>query len=187
MRVDMKTLRITSGTAKNKKLVVPDVPGIRPVQEVVKLAMFSIMGDLVEEARVLDLYAGSGNLGLEALSRGAKWCDFVDEQWNAKQAIITNIRNCGFEEKSEVFHSDAVKFVGNTSNKYDIVFVDPFYEDTSHKFLVKLLGEVLKNDGVIFFLHGEQLNIDNIIKDSELRLADERKYGMSFMSVLRKK
>ena len=178
-------LRISGGTAKNKKLKVPDIEGIRPVQEIVKLAIFSIIGDGIMDSACLDLYAGSGNLGLEALSRGAKWCDFVDEQWTAKKIITDNIHNCGFEDKSEVHLSDAVKYVANTSNRYDIVFVDPFYETSSHKFLVKNLDETLIEGGYIFFLHGEKLNIQKLIEETNLVLESQRKYGKSRVSVLR--
>jgi len=178
-------LRITSGTAKNKRLKVPEIQGIRPVQEIVKLAIFSIIGEKVDDARCLDLFAGSGNLGLEALSRGALWCDLVDEQWNARMSIQENIKNCGFEEKAEAHMSDAVKFVANTSDKYDIIFVDPFYEDSAHKFLVKNLGEILEKDGLIFFLHGEKLDIENLLQDSNLKIDDQRKYGKTRMSILK--
>lgn len=177
-------LRITSGTAKNKKIIVPEVEGIRPVQEIVKLAIFSILGDRVEEARVLDLFAGSGNLGLEALSRGAAWCDFVDSQWIAKQVIMKNIKNMGFDDRSEVHLSESVKFVGNTSNKYDVIFVDPFYEDLSQKFLVKNLEEVLNPDGTVIFLHGEKLDMNKLIDDTKLEILSERKFGKSFLTVL---
>jgi 16S rRNA (guanine(966)-N(2))-methyltransferase RsmD len=166
-------LRITSGTAKNKNILAPDIPNFKAVQEVVKLAIFSILGDKVNEAVCLDLYAGSGNMGLEALSRGASWCDFVDENWESKQAVLKNIKNMGFEEKAEFHFSDTVKYVGNTSKKYDIIFADPFYETISHKFLVKSLGEILNKDGIIFFMHGDNLKMDKMAEGTELKIIDE--------------
>ncbi len=178
-------LRITSGTVKNKRLEVPEVPGIRAVQEVAKLAIFSILAENVEDAQVLDLYAGSGNLGLEALSRGAAWCDFVDESWNAKQSIIKNIQSCGFEDKAEAHLSDAVKYVGNTDKKYDVIFVDPFYDDTSHRFLLKNIEEILNPDGTVFFMHGANLDIAKMLEDRTLSLISQRKYGKSLLSVLK--
>ncbi len=177
-------IRITSGTAKNKKLIVPDVPGIRAVQEVVKLAIFSILGEKVDDAMVLDLFAGSGNLGLEALSRGAQWCDFVDDNYNARQAITKNIKSCGFEDKSEVFFSDAVKYVANTDKKYTIIFADPFYDDLSHKFLMKNLEEILNPGGTIIFLHGDKLKIEKLTEGTNLKIIDERKYGKSILNFI---
>jgi 16S rRNA (guanine966-N2)-methyltransferase len=178
-------IRVTTGKAKNKRLTVPEVPGIRAVQEVVKLAIFAILGEKVENSRCLDIYAGSGNLGIEALSRGAAWCDFVDENWDAKQAIIGNIENCGFLEQAEVHHSDSVKYAANTSEKYDLIFSDPFYEDTSHIFLMKNLEEILNKEGRIIFLHGKNLDMNKIIKDTKLEIETERRYGSTILTILK--
>jgi len=181
-------LRITTGKAKNRKLKSPNVEGYRGVQEVVKQAVFSILGEKVENAVCLDLFAGSGNVGLEALSRGAKHCDFVDEAPQAIKSIEENIVKCGFEMDTEaqVIRSNAVKFAANTEKKYDIIFLDPFYEDTSHIFLMKNLEEILNNDGTIIFFHGEQLDINKVLKDTQLKVIDERKFGRSYFSILSK-
>ncbi len=157
------------------------------MQEITKLAIFSILGEKVLNAACLDLYAGSGNMGLEALSRGANWCDFIDNNWNAKQAIEKNIKFCGFEEKAETHLSEAVKFVANTENKYDVVFCDPFYDDLNHKFLIKNMGEVLNTDGYIFFLHSDKLNMENLLTETSLVMESQRKYGKTLLSILRLK
>ena len=177
-------LRITSGIVKNKKLNTPNIEGFRAVQEVAKLAIFAILGEKVADAECLDLFAGSGNLGLEALSRGASWCDFVDENYEARKTLFENIKKCGFEDKSEVHLMEAVKYVGNTSKKYDVIFVDPFYKDTSHKFLVKNLAEIIKSDGVIFFLHGNELDMTLLTQSTPLQILSQRRYGKSSLSVL---
>jgi 16S rRNA (guanine966-N2)-methyltransferase len=180
------TIRITSGTAKNKKLTAPEIEGFRSVQEVVKLAIFSIVGEGIENKRCLDLYSGSGNLGLEALSRGAGFCDFVDENWEAKQAILKNIKNCGFEEKAEVHLSDAVKYVANTSNIYYIIFVDPFYQNTHHRFLFKNLEEILEDKGLIFFLHGGNIDVEQILRGTNLISNKQRRFGKSHVDIVSK-
>ena len=177
-------IRITTGTAKNKKLKVPYVEGIRSVQEVSKLAIFAILEEKVLGANCLDLYAGSGNLGIEALSRGAKWCDFVDEHPKAVQAVLDNLKNCGFEDKAEVIRKDAIKYVANTEKKYDLIFVDPFYDNTSHIFLFENLEEILNPDGSIIFLHGLDFDLEKNISKTKLQLVTQRKFGKSLFSVL---
>lgn len=182
----MGILRITTGKAKNRKLKSPNIEGYRGVQEIVKQAVFSILGEKIQDKVCLDLFAGSGNVGLEALSRGAKHCDFVDEASQAIQAIEENIFKCSFELEAEVIRSSAVKFAANTDRKYDIIFLDPFYHDTSHIFLMKNLEEILNDKGIIIFFHGEQLDIKKILKDTELKVIDERRFGKSYFSILEK-
>lgn len=180
-------LRITTGIAKNKRLNTPNIEGYRGVQEIVKQAVFSIIGEDIQNKVCLDLFAGSGNVGLEALSRGAASCDFVDEHPNAVRVIEENALKCGFNEQQvQIIRNSAVKFVGNTENKYDIIFLDPFYHDTSHVFLMKNIEEILNEEGTVVFFHGEQLEINKIIKDTELKVVDTRKFGKSYVSILQK-
>lgn len=178
-------LRITTGTAKNRRLNTPNIEGYRGVQEIVKQAVFSILGEEIKNKACLDLFAGSGNVGLEALSRGAASCDFVDEHPEAVRVIEENAIKCGFDENQvQIIRNHAVKFVGNTENKYDIIFLDPFYHDTSHIFLMKNIEEILNKNGTVVFFHGEQLDINKIIKDTELKVVDTRKFGKSFFTIL---
>lgn len=184
-------LRISSGSAKNRRLKVPDIEGMRAVQEKARHSIFSSIGTRLENSTCLDLFSGSGVMGIEALSRGAKSCDFVDENPMAVRTIIENLKNCGFDdEKSsdniafDVYRSQSVKFIANNDKKYDFIFVDPFYEDHSHKFLIKNLGEVLNNNGLVFFLHGKDLNINGMLEGSNLKLESERRFGKSFISIL---
>ncbi len=179
-------LRVSSGTAKNKGLKVPNIEGFRAIQEVMKQSVFSIIGENIEDSECLDLYAGSGNMGIEALSRGAGHCTFVDENYEAIRAIKENIQNCGFEEKSTVIRSDSTKFAANTDQKFDLIFVDPYYTDTAHAFLLKNLGEILNDDGTVFFFHGENLELGRITNEAGLKIVDERKFGKSIFSTIKK-
>jgi len=178
-------IRITTGTAKNKRLKAPDIEGFRAVQEVAKSSVFSILGEKILGAVCLDLFAGSGNMGLEALSRGAEWCDFVDENYFSSKAIEENVVNCGFLEKSEVIRKESAKYVVNTEKTYDIVFLDPFYDDTTHKFLVSNLKHILNEGGVVVFFHGENLDMNTLTEDSGLNIMEERKFGKSFFTILK--
>jgi 16S rRNA (guanine966-N2)-methyltransferase len=177
-------IRITSGTLKNKQLKTPEIEGYRAVQEKAKLALFSILGDRVVDATCLDLFAGSGNLGIEALSRGATWCDFVDSNKISKETIDVNVFDCGLLEKAQVSGKDVVKFVIKTEKTYDIIFLDPFYKETAYIFLVKNLEKILKKDGVIAFFHGQNLDIKVLTKGTGLKIIDERRFGESFLTIL---
>ena len=180
-------LRITTGKAKNRKLKVPKIKGYRGVQEISKMSLFSILGEKVQNSVCLDLFAGSGNLGIEALSRGAGWCDFVDENPASISAINENLAKCGFESNFEVIRQDAVKFAANTMRNYDIIFADPFYKDTSHRFLVKNMEMILKDNGIICFFHGENLDIESLINGTNLQIIDKRQFGFSIFSLLKRK
>jgi len=183
-KVKKPEIRITTGIAKNKKLKAPSIEGFRAVQEVAKSSVFSILGDKVLESMCLDLFSGSGNMGLEALSRGAEWCDFVDSNYFSCEAIRENIVNCGFLEKAEVIRKEAAKYVVNTEKTYDIIFLDPFYDDTNHKFLVSNLENILNKDGLIVFFHGENLDLKSLIEGAGLNIMEERKFGKSFFTIL---
>lgn len=177
-------IRITTGIAKNKRLKAPSIEGFRAVQEIAKSSLFSILGEKIENAVCLDLFAGSGNMGLEALSRGADWCDFVDDNYFSSEAIKENILNCGFLEKSEVFRKESSKFVVNAPKKYDVIFLDPFYDDVSQRHLISNLGSILNDDGVAIFFHGENLDIEKLISGTELKIMEERKFGKSIFTIL---
>ena len=177
-------LRITTGKAKNKKLKTPNIPEFQAVQEVAKLAIFSILGEKVHGAECLDLFAGSGNMGIEALSRGASKADFVDENSKAIKTIQKNLRNCNLSENATIHQMEAVKFIADTPEKYDIIFIDPFYKDVKHRFLMELLQEIIKENGIIIFFHGENLDMEDLIKKTKFKVIESRRYGKSHVDFL---
>lgn len=193
-------LRITTGTAKNKRLTVPEIDNFRAVQEIAKGAIFAILEDRVLDANVLDLFAGSGNLGLEALSRGAKSCDFVDENPQAIAVLQQNIKQCGFttpqlpgdpadgiEYQAVVIRKNALKFVENSYSDgkiYDIIFLDPFYDDTAQTHLFKFLPHIVSKTGVLIYLYGETLKLDKLLDGTKLEVVTTRRFGRSYFSVL---
>lgn len=181
-----KEIRIITGLAKNKKLKAPDIEGFRAVQEIAKASLFSILGEKITNAVCLDLFAGSGNLGLEALSRGASWCDFVDEDPESTNTIEENIVRCGFLEKSAVIRKDAGKYITNIDRNYDVILLDPWYKNTAHKFLISNLENILKEDSIVAFFHGSELDIENLIQGTSLIIIDKRKFGKSFFTLLQK-
>jgi 16S rRNA (guanine(966)-N(2))-methyltransferase RsmD len=178
--------RVTTGSVKNRKLQVPDVPNIRVAQDVLKLALFSIIGERVVDAECLDLFAGSGSLGIEALSRGAKFCIFVDENKKATETIERNIKVCKFGGVSEVKKTNAIKYAANTTGTYDLIFVDPFYDDLKQKFLFQNLEEIINEDGIIAFSHGKNLDIEEQILNTNLKIITQRRFGRAYLTILKK-
>lgn len=178
--------RITSGEFRSRKLKLPKFSDLRIVRDLVRQAIFMIIGDKVIDAKVMDLFAGSGVLGFESLSRGAKFVDFVDENYSCAQTILENAKTLGVSEKIASHQTKAIGFVGNAYDKYDIVFLDPFYEDHKHKFLLQLIHDTLEDNGIIVFLHGGT-NIKELISNIPLEIYDERKYSKTVVTFIKKK
>ena len=122
-------LRIITGTAKGKRIETLEGEATRPTSERIKEALFSSIQFDIEERRVLDLFAGSGQLGLEALSRGAATASFVDSEREAMEIVKRNARATGFFDCSRYIVSDWRNYIRKASgkDKYDLVFIDPPY------------------------------------------------------------
>lgn len=123
MAVRELTVRIIAGKKKGRRLTGPDTPDTRPATERVREAIFSIIGTWVEDAAVLDLYAGSGSFGLEALSRGAASATFVENGHRALEALRKNVADVGLG--GTVVTSKVQDFVLRSSGSFDLVFIDP--------------------------------------------------------------
>ncbi len=121
-------MRIITGIARGKNIKTLDGNDVRPTSQKVKEAVFSAIQFDIEGRRVLDLFAGSGQLGLEALSRGAKSCVFVDNSNASIRIIKENIESVGFVEESKVFSSDYKTFTAMSRDTFDIAFLDPPYK-----------------------------------------------------------
>nr|MBQ8891191.1 16S rRNA (guanine(966)-N(2))-methyltransferase RsmD [Clostridia bacterium] len=122
-------VRIITGTAKGKKLYSPEGESTRPTSDRIKGAMFSSIQFDIESRRVLDLFAGTGQLGLEAMSRGAERVTFVESDREVMEIVKKNARLCGFFEKCRYAVSDWRNFIRKASGRdiYDLVFIDPPY------------------------------------------------------------
>lgn len=125
------TVRVIAGTARGIPLTAPRDRLTRPVTDRVKETLFGILGDRVIDAQVLDLYAGSGALGIEALSRGASRAVFVERGREAVAAIRANLGRTHQEERAEVVSGDALRFLSAASDgdSYDLAFLDPPYAE----------------------------------------------------------
>ena len=177
-------MRVSSGFARGKNLKVPKIPGVRVSQEIVRQAIFSILSERILNTICLDLYAGSGSIGIEALSKGATWCDFVDINPEATQTIKENLKATSFDLNSRVFTQDSLKYVGNCGKSYDLIFMDPYYDQAVHKHIFKTLPMILKKEGILIFLHGKDIKIEDLLLNSSFSLRETRKYGASYVTFL---
>lgn len=124
-------MRITGGAAKGIPIKAPKGLETRPTSDKVREALFQTLGDLLEGRRALDLFAGSGALGLEALSRGAESCVFVEKSSAAARMLFENITKAGFQEKAEVIRLDfrsSARVLHKRGKSFNLVFIDPPYE-----------------------------------------------------------
>lgn len=152
--------RVISGSARGVRLAAPG-PGTRPLTDRVKQTLFGILEPELEDAVVLDLFAGSGAGGIEALSRGAASADFVERDPGACRVIAENLRRAKVEANGRVIRRDAVTWLSaaadaeaGTSPRYDLVLVDPPYADTAS--LVRVLegvGAVVREGGIVVSKH----------------------------------
>lgn len=122
----MKGLRVIGGEAKGRRLKMVPGEGTRPIGDRVKESLFNILGPLVGGASVLDVFAGTGSVGIEALSRGAARAVFLDTNSRAVQTITENVASVGFEGRSEILRMDAFRYLGGQkAGGFDFVFVAP--------------------------------------------------------------
>jgi 16S rRNA (guanine966-N2)-methyltransferase len=143
-------VRIVGGARKGARIFAPKGASTRPTSDRVREAIFAILGS-VEGAHVLDLFAGSGALGLEALSRGAASATFVEPEPTAVKAIERNLEKLGLEGR--LVRSDAARYIARTSERYGVVFVDPPYEmvESFRMPLAEHLPRVLAEGGSVVY------------------------------------
>jgi 16S rRNA (guanine966-N2)-methyltransferase len=134
-------LRIIGGEWRGRKLRFPDVPNLRPTPDRVRETIFNWLAPMIHGARCLDLFAGSGALGLEALSRGAAFTTFVDSHKKATLALQSHLELLNANDKAEVLQIDSVKFLKNNAQPYDLIFLDPPYHLPFMEKVVPLLEE----------------------------------------------
>ena len=176
-------IRITGGENRSRLLETPNTNLTKPTMDKVRAAVFNALGDKVRNARVLDLFAGSGSYGFEALSRGAKEATFVDSSFEAVKVIKKNGVNLQ-RENIEVINSDVLVFLGQNSQEFDIIFADPPYKLEVYEEVVKtlILRDIISDGGIIVLESERELNIDQ----SMFRDVRFYKYGLAKIYILRK-
>lgn len=174
-------MRIISGIARGSKLITLEGTETRPTLDRVKEPLFSIIQSYIKDARVLDLFAGSGALGLEALSRGARNAVFCDVSEKAIHVIKQNIQKIKVEERTVVLeqsYSDTLKQLAKSKEEFDIIFLDPPYASGLLESAIREILEykLLAKEGIIIVetdLEAELQKVQSI----GLHIKDIRKYG----------
>lgn len=179
-------MRIIAGEFKYRKLEIPR--DIRPTTEKVKEAVFSMLGASINGAAVLDLFAGSGAIGLEALSRGAKSCVFNDISRSTIKILKKNISICCAADRSKVTQCDYKKFIERleTNDRFDIIFVDPPYSCGTYTDILSGIGksDIVSSEGLVI---AEHLYRDALAdKYENLNLIKRKKYGTIGIDIYRK-
>ena len=142
-------MRVITGTARGRKLAALEGLEVRPTTDLVKEAMFSILHFEVEGANVLDLFAGSGQLGIEALSRGARFCVFVDSSRESQNITRQNLQNTGLSKSARVAAMDYAAFLRSTAEVFDIALLDPPYDKGLVQEALPLLAQKMSPGGAI--------------------------------------
>ena len=144
-------MRVISGTARGRKLKELAGQETRPTTDMVKEALFNIIQFELEGRRVLDLYAGTGQLAVEALSRGAASAVLVDHRTDAVKLIRENLALCGFQDRARVVQADAPSFLETVTEKFHIVFLDPPYDSGLLKISLERVTrfDILTEHGII--------------------------------------
>ena len=181
-------MRITGGKARSRKLLTPKHSGkenIRPTSDRVREALFSILGNLLTDARVLDLYAGTGSFGLDALSRGAKHVVFVDELSLSLKLIQQNLHNCFEQPPAEVMRLNLEKTSSYTTlqdrfakrKPFDLIFLDPPYEKKMAETTLTMIGKtgLVATDGVVIAEERWKVGLPDQIGSLQLQI--HRRYG----------
>ena len=181
-------MRIVGGKYRHRQIIYPDdVNQTRPTKDRVREAIFSALGD-ISNARVLDLYAGSGAMGIEALSRGASHCTFVDISNNAIKVIKENIQNLKIPEseydviKNKDFN--AFDIFKNNKLKFDLVILDPPYEEGKYEEVLKTMidGDLLNEEAIVVMESNRPISLENI----DYQKNKEYHYGEIMVNILRR-
>ena len=176
-------MRIIAGDYKGRRLQSPQDYSIRPTTDKVKEALFSILTAKIWGSRVLDLFAGTGNLGIEALSRGAETCVFADSSRESLRLIRENIAHCKAEEGARVEAGDYRKILGNQTEPFDIILLDPPYNKGLLDECFRLIAEneLLAEDGVIVAEHRREEKMPEKLHGFQKQ--KERRYGIVMLSI----
>lgn len=180
-------MRVITGACKGRKLIRPKVSFIRPTSDRVKEFIFDYLGNSTDKAVILDLFAGTGNLGIEALSRGASNATFIERNFKAYQIIQKNLELTQFTDKSKIIKKDVIQYLAkNEVVTFDLIFADPPYNFSRNSELIEIIynRNILANKGLFILEHSSKLNLE--INLNNLILIKIRKMGDTSVSFFMK-
>ena len=180
-------LRVIAGKAKGHQLKVPKGGIVRPATDLVRGAIFSILENSTDNwEQVLDLFSGSGALGIEALSRGAGWVDFVDRERRCCAIIKGNLEKTKLGAQAHVYCCSVARALSFLNKEYNIVLMDPPYSDTSIGSLVERLAttKLVGRDTTVVVTHSPHLSLDSTY--ATLNLVKEHRHGDSYITIYRR-
>ena len=179
-------VRVISGTCKGRPLKSISGQGTRPTTDKVKEAIFNMIGPYFQGGQGLDLYAGSGGLGIEALSRGIENVIFVDQNPKAIEMIKTNLKSCQYDQHAEVYRNDsrrALKAIVKRELKFHVIFLDPPYQKQrlSEELTFIFEQNLLHKDGVIVCEYDASFQLNDRI--GQLVCSKQEQYGETVISI----
>ncbi len=181
-------MRVISGTRKGLPLKAVPGAGTRPTTDKVKESIFNMIGPYFEGGLAVDLFAGSGGLGIESLSRGIDTCIFIEKDPRAIQIIHENLKKCKLEDQAEVYKADAtraIKALEKRQARVDLLFLDPPYQKVSYYELIEQFVEknLLTENAVILCEHEKGVDLPN--QYGPFVLARKELYGSTIISIYR--
>ncbi len=188
MKGNIINMRIISGKARGTKLYTLEGIATRPTLDRVKESIFNIIQKDIEDSTVLDLFAGSGAIGLEFLSRGAKRAVLCDNSKDAIKIIKQNVQKTHFEEIAEIYNMEFTKLVERLQNqKFDIIYIDPPYATDFIKISLEKIIEckLINENSKIIVETDDETRILNQIEKMDVEITDKRKYGRATIIFLK--
>ncbi len=179
-------MRVITGSARGVRLKTPDGLKTRPTSDRVKEALFSAIQFEVQGARFLDLFAGTGQMGIEALSRGAQSAVFVDEWKNACNLVRDNLQLTKLSDRARIVNQDYLSYLKNCRETFDIVFLDPPYAEIFLENALNKISEIdiLSDRGIIICERPAEKQLD--LEISGLQRCKDYKYGKTWITIFRK-
>ena len=178
-------MRVITGSARGRRLETLSGNDVRPTTDVVKEAVFSIIQFETEGRVFLDLFAGSGQMGIEALSRGAKQAFFVDCAKKSIEVVRRNLKACRFEQNAKVFQTDFRSFLSMNAGGFDIAFLDPPYRTGALQEALPLVAGAVNDTGVI--IAENPLDEELLAQYGDFALDRQYRYGKIKISTFRHK